>query len=104
MVSVAERLDGFGFRVEVVLIGGGSLFRMGLRSRAAGVELAVAMGLMVSSKRSFLSGVLDSEGGCSDLVQEAFGRAMGSVVGIPTLCTSVRRASMRASSCSMKSS
>ena len=109
-------VDEFGFCVDFVLLGGGSLFKMRFRSRAAEVELAVAMGLMVSSKRSFLSGVLDSldgsvdelvydfDGGCSDLVQEAFGRAMGSVVGIPTLCTSVRRVLMLASLYSMKSS
>ena len=102
MVSVSERLVGVGF--DVMLVGGGSLFRMGFRSRAAGVELAVAMGLMVSSKRSFLSGVLESEGGCSDLVREACGRAIGSVVGIPTLWTSVRRLWMLASLYSIKSS
>ena len=69
MVSVAELLDGFGFGVDVIWLGGGSLlFKMGLRSRAAGVEFAVAMGLMVSSKRSFLSGVLDSVAGSADEV------------------------------------
>ena len=91
-------VGGAGFGVDFLLVGEGSLFRIWLRSRAAGVELAVAMGLMVSSNRSFLSGdlesvdgsvdllVLDSEGGagCSNLELEALGRANGSVVGMPT--------------------
>ena len=96
-----------------MLDGGGSLLRMSLRSRAAGVVLAVSMGLMICSRRVALLGVSESftvsvdlqvwECGCSKWELGALGRASGSVVGMPTLCTFVRRVLMLVSLYSMKS-